>query len=276
VQLLMCLKKEPPEPNALLNHPKVVTTPHLGASTEEAQIKVSIDIARTVVDFLNDKGIRNAVNMPSLDPETLKELKPHIDLSEKMGLMLAQLAEGRFTQVHIRYDGQIAEVPTESMTIAFLKGLLTPVMAENVNFVNASVLARTRGIKITESKSLEPRGFSNLIHVTLKTNKEKRSIGGTVYQKNDSRIVLIDDQRVELHAKGTVLCTSHQDFPGVVGRIGTLLGQNKINIADMTVGRNRPGGLAHTLISLDKPTPPAVLDKIRKIPRMKQAKIVRL
>ena len=269
-------EKEPPGKSELLEHPLVIATPHLGASTEEAQIKVSIDIARTMVDFLTGKALRNAVNMPCVDPEVLKEIEPYIVLAEKIGLMHAQLAQGHVQQVHIRYNGTVVEMPTNPMTIAVIKGLLTPIMAENVNYVNALVLAKERGIRITESTSSEPSTFANLIHVTVKTDKEKRSIAGTLYTRADARIVVLDDLRVELEAKGYVLCIWNKDVPGMVGHIGTVLGKNKVNIADMTVGRDKPGGRARTLISIDHAISEQVMNKIRASKSILDAKLIRL
>ncbi len=269
-------EKEPPGKTELVEHPRVIVTPHLGASTEEAQIKVSIDIARTMADFLTGRALRNAVNMPCVDPEVLREIEPYIALAEKIGLMHAQLAQGHVQQVHIRYDGAVAERPTNPITLAVIKGFLTPILAENVNYVNASVLAKERGIRITESKSSEPSTFANLIHVTLKTDREKRSIAGTLYTRADARIVLLDDLRVELEAKGYVLCIWNKDVPGMVGHIGMVLGKNKINIADMTVGRDKPGGRARTLISIDSPISEKVLSKIRASRSILDAKLIRL
>jgi D-3-phosphoglycerate dehydrogenase len=157
-----------------------------------------------------------------------------------------------------------------------VKGLLTPIMAENVNYVNATVLAKERGIKIVETKSSEPSTFANLIHVTVKTDKEERSIAGTLYTKADARIVLIDDLRVELFAKGYVLCIVNKDVPGMIGFIGTMLGENKVNIADMTVGRDKPGGRARTLISIDDKISDKALETLRGSKNILDARLIKL
>lgn len=268
---------EPPAGKTpLTSHPKVLATPHLGASTEEAQIKVSIDIARTMADYLMGRGIRNAVNMPSVDPEVLREIEPYINLAEKIGSMHAQLAQGHVVEVTVRYDGAISEFPTKPVTIALIKGLLTPIMAENVNYVNATMLAKERGIKVTETKNSDPSSFANLIHVTVKTDKEVRSIAGTLYTKTDARIVLLDDLRVELVARGYVLCIVNKDVPGMIGFIGTMLGKNGVNIADMTVGRDKPGGKARTLISIDDKISDKALETLRGSENILDAKLIKL
>jgi D-3-phosphoglycerate dehydrogenase len=170
----------------------------------------------------------------------------------------------------------VTEFPTTPVTIGLVKGLLTPILAENVNYVNAMVLAKERGIKITESRSSEASAFANLVHVTLRTDRERRSIAGTLYSKHDPRIVLIDELRVELEAKGYVLCIWNKDVPGMVGYIGTILGRNRVNIADMTVGRMKPGGRARTLVSIDSPVSEAVLRKIRASKKILDAKLIKL
>ena len=267
---------EPPKDSPLLGLPSVIVTPHLGASTEEAQVAVSVDVAQSVADYLLGRGVHNAVNMPSLDPELLKELQPYIRLAEKIGSLQTQLIEGQILEVDIRYHGEIVGYETTSITIAFIKGLLTPILAESVNFVNASVLARERGIKITESKSSEPTIYSNLIHVNVRTDKKVSRVAGTLFTREDPRIVLIDDFDVEAEPEGYILLISNKDVPGIVGQIGTLLGVNRINIAGMTLGRDMPGGQARTLLKIDGSVSDKVMQEIKKAKNILDVKLIRL
>ena len=269
-------ESEPPKNSPLLALANVISTPHLGASTEEAQIAVSVDVAQSVADFLLGRGIKNAVNVPMVDPEVLEQIRPYLQLAEKLGSLETQLIEGQLLQVDIHYHGQAAEFDTTPVTLAVIKGILTPILAENVNYVNASVLAKERGIKITESKSSTASHYSNLIQVEVKTDKKKSSVGGTVFTKEDIRIVKVDDFDVEAVPEGYILLISNNDVPGIVGQIGTLLGNNKINIAGMTLGRDKPGGQATTLLKIDSAISDSVMQEIRKAKNILGAKLIRL
>ena len=268
-------EKEPPDKSKLLDHPNVLKTPHLGASTEEAQIKVSVDIARTIVDYLTGQGIRNAVNMPTVDPETLREMEPYCSLAEKVGALQSQIAEGQFLKVEIRYVGHVAKYPSTPLTQSVLKGLLSRILAQDVNLINAEVLAKERGIKVNVTKAPEAAGFANLIQVTLKTAKERRSVAGTLYSRNDPRIVMVDDLRLESVAQGHLLMIENKDVPGMVGQVGTLLGKNKINIADMSVGRNKAKKRARIFINVDAPVSDRVLKQLRRTKNILDAKFIR-
>ncbi len=267
---------EPPKDLALARHPKVIATPHLGASTEEAQIAVAVDVAQSIADFLLGRGVRNAVNVPSLDPKVLKELEPHIRLAEKLGSLQTQLIEGHILQVDICYHGEVVEFETTAITVAVIKGLLTPILAENVNYVNASVLAKDRGIKITESKSSTPISFANLIQVEVKTDKMKSFVAGTLFTREDPRIVMIDNFHVETVPQGYMLLVSNRDVPGIVGQVGTILGNNQINIAGMTFGRDKPGGQAKTVLNVDSFVSDPVIQEIKKAKNILDAKLIKL
>lgn len=267
---------EPPKNSPVIGLPQVIVTPHLGASTEEAQIAVAVDVVQSLIDFFNGKGMRNAVNVPVVDPEVLLELKPYLRLAEKIGLLVAQLIEGQIQQLDIQYLGQTAERETTPVTVAVIKGLLTPILAESVNFVNASVLARERGIKITESKSSTATKFSNLIQVDVKTDRKRTSVAGTVFAREDIRIVMIDNFDVEMQAEGTLLMISNRDVPGIVGQIGTFLGSHQVNIAGMTLGRDVPGGQAKTVLKIDSPISEILLQEIKKIKNILDAKLIKL
>ncbi len=269
-------ESEPPKNSALLNLPSVIATPHLGASTEEAQIAVAVDVAQSIVDFLMGRGIRNAVNVPSLDPEVFKVLQPYISLAEKLGSLQTQLLEGHILQVDVSYHGEIVEYETTTMTVAIIKGLLTPILAENVNYVNASVLAKERGIKITESKSSGLTNFSNLIQVDVKTDKKVSRVAGTLFTREDPRIVAIDNFDVEAVPEGYMVLISNRDVPGIVGQIGTILGDNGINIAGMTLGRDKPGGQAISLVKIDSAIPDKLMQEIKKAKNILDAKLIKL
>ncbi|MBI4432500.1 MAG: phosphoglycerate dehydrogenase [Candidatus Omnitrophica bacterium] len=269
-------EEEPPRQSPLFALPQVILTPHLGASTEEAQIAVSVDVVQSVVDFLKGKGIRNAVNVPSVDPEVLTQIKPYLYLAEKMGALMAQLLEGQILRVDIQYHGEVVNTEVTPITVAVIKGLLTPILAESVNYVNASVLAKERGIKITESKTATALHYSNLIQLEVRTDKKTHSLSGTVFTREDTRIVRMDSFDVEVVPDGFLLMISNRDVPGIVGQIGTLLGENKINIAGMTLGRDMQGGQAKTLLKIDSPVSEAVLNKIKKANNILDAKLIKL
>ena len=269
-------ESEPPKGSPIVSLPQVIVTPHLGASTEEAQIAVAVEVVQSLLDFFHGRGMRNAVNVPVVDPEVLVELKPYLQLGEKLGLLVAQLIEGQILQVDIQYHGQAAERMTTPVTVAVIKGLLTQILAESVNFVNASVLAKERGIKITESKSSTATKFSNLIQVEVKTDKKKTSVAGTVFSREDIRIVMIDTFDVEAQPDGYMLLISNRDVPGIVGQIGTLLGSNHVNIAGMTLGRDMPGGHAKTLLKIDSHISDPLLQEIKKAKNILDAKLIKL
>jgi D-3-phosphoglycerate dehydrogenase len=254
----------------------VVVTPHQGASTEEAQIAVAVDVAQSIIDYLHGKGSKNAVNIPFVDADVLEQIKPYLYLAEKLGSYLAQVIEGHILQVDIQYLGQAAAVETTPITVSVLKGLLTPILAENVNYVNAPVLAKERGIKVTESKSSTSDHYSNLLQVVVRTDKKVSRVAGTVISREDTRIVTIDSFNVEAVPDGYLLLISNNDVPGIVGQIGTLLGNNKVNIAGMTLGRDVPGGHAKTLIKIDGAVSDDLMRQIKQAKNILDAKLIRL
>lgn len=268
--------KEPPEENPLLKVDNVVVTPHLGASTEEAQVNVSIDIAETVRDALLDKGLRNAVNMPNLGPEESKTLRPYINLAEKIGLMQAQLTKGHIKEVSIRYIGDVTELKLEPVTAALIKGILTPILQETVNYVNAPFIAKERGMNIVESKATDIEDFASLIWVRVKSDKEANAIAGTIFIKRDPRIVKINDFYVEAMPAGCMLVIYNRDVPGIIGEIGTILGRNRINISAMSFGREKPGESAITVLNVDSEVPRDVLEEIKKADNISGVTMIKL
>ncbi|MBI2554610.1 MAG: phosphoglycerate dehydrogenase [Candidatus Rokubacteria bacterium] len=270
-------EKEPlPPDHPLLGLDQVIVTPHLAASTEEAQSGVALAIAQQIADVLVRGIVRNAVNVPSVDAETLKELRPYLTLAEKMGRFLAQLAEGRMKQVRLEYAGEVAGLATSVLTVTFLKGLLDVILEEKVSDVNAPYLAKARGIKVVETSTAESEDYASLLAAELQTNKGSWRVAGTLFHKREPRIVRIDGFPLEAVPAGWMLVFANLDVPGVIGRIGTLCGRHQINIAGMQLGRERRGGQAVSILNLDDPIPEAILREIRAMPDIVFAKLVKL
>lgn len=269
-------ENEPPTGSPLLKCSTCLMTPHLGASTEEAQVNVAIEIAEVVRDALLGKAIRNAANFPSVAPEVYKTLEPFINLGEKLGQLSSQMVEGRLKQVDITYSGNVASQETKPLTLAILKGVLTPILQETVNFVNATNLADERGIKIQESKSTQEEEFVNLIEVQAVTDKERINIAGTLFSNKEPRIVKIDNFYVEAIPKGYMVVAHNLDKPGIIGALGTILGKNGINIAGMTFGREAPGAKAITVINVDSLVSTQILEQIKKSPNILSARLIKL
>jgi D-3-phosphoglycerate dehydrogenase len=265
-----------PKDHPLLGLEQVIATPHLGASTEEAQSGVAVAIAQQVSDVLVRGVIRNAVNAPSVDPEALGALRPYLTLVEKMGSFLGQLAEGRMKEVQIEYAGEVTTLAMAPLTVTFLKGLLTAILQENVTDVNAPLLAKARGLKLTETTTSESLDYASLIAAELRTDKGSWRVAGTLFNKREPRIVRIDGYPLEAVPAGWMLVFSNLDVPGVIGRIGTLCGRHQINIAGMQLGRERRGGRAVSILNLDDPIADPILDEIRAMPDIVFAKLVKL
>lgn len=269
-------EEEPPKNSKLLKLDKVVLTPHLGASTEEAQVNVAIDVANTVRDALLGRGVKNAVNVPCLDPEICKLIDPYLKLAENIGAMHSQLCEGHIKRVKVRYVGDILKYDLTPFTVSLMKGMLTPILQESVNFVNALVIAKERGINIVETKTAEVQDFASLICVEVETEKSENLIMGTLFTKVDPRIVKINEFYVDCVPEGYMLVIFNNDVPGIIGQIGTILGGAKINIAGMSFGREEKGGNAITVLNVDCEVPPKVLEEIRKSKNIQEARLVRL
>jgi len=269
---------EPPSAGSmeLLKHERVICTPHLGASTREAQVNVALQVAQQVADVLTGGAVRNAVNLPSIDPKVYQRIEPYLNLAEKMGSLQSQLGEGHLREVSIEYRGDVLNYPTSPITSSVLKGIFAGSSERTINLVNAPFLARERGVKVNEIKSSEHEDFSNLITVTYCTSKGKRIISGTIFGKNDPRIVRMDECHFDAYPEGDMLVCGNVDVPGVIGRIGTILGDENINIARMTWGREKSGGRAVTLLNVDSPIPDQVLEKIVAQKHILWAKRVRL
>ncbi len=258
-------EKEPPGENPLLLLDEVICTPHLGASTDEAQENVAVAVAEQIVDYLINGQIRNAINVPSVDAETLKKIKPYLYLGEKLGALQAQLCKGRIQQINIIYSGEVAKMETSPITLAVLKGLLSVFVETDLNMVNAPVIAKERGIEVLESRSSESHDFASLISVIITTDEESKTIEGTLFGKEDTRIVRIDEYHVEASPEGNMLVFSNVDAPGVIGKIGTILGNNNINIAGFNLCRRMVKGKAMAIVNLDSPLTDKAQDEIKKI-----------
>lgn len=268
-------EQEPPPPDhPLLKLEQVIVTPHLGASTIEAQEYVAVDVAEQIVNFFKGIPPSSPVNLPVLPPEVLSLVQPYIQLMERMGRLLAGIGGKKINKVEITYYGDITETETSVLTRSFLKGLLEPVLSLPINIVNAPIIAENRGIGVSETRSSAPIDYANLSIAKLYSEEGIRTVGGTVIGKGEPRIVSIDGYRVDFVPEGIVLITSHIDKPGMIGKVGTILGKNDINIAGMNVGRVEKRGKAVMVLSVDENIPPNVLKEIKEIDGIEKAWVV--
>lgn len=257
-------EKEPPDPeHPLIKLDNVIVTPHLGASTIEAQKVVAIEIAKQVVDYLIHGIVRNAVNVPSISAEALRILQPVLKLAEKIGLLSAQIAEGAIQELEIVYKGELAKIETKPVTLSLVKGLLTPFLKEDVNYVNALFRAKDRNIKITEAKTEETEDFTSLISLKVKHTHGETLVEGTLFGKKEPRIVRINGFRLDALPEGHMLYIFNEDKPGVIGKIGTILGRHQLNISRMHVGQDPMRKRNIILLSLDQPPTPEALAELR-------------
>jgi len=262
-------EKEPPDPdNPLLELDELICTPHLGASTEEAQENVALAIAEQMVDYLLHGTIMNAANFPSVDKETLAVIRPYLTLAERLGSFHAQVVTGGLEEVSIEYSGEVTSLNVAPITVSLLKGLLYPILKEDVNYVNAPVIAKDRGIKVIESTISKSEDFVSLITLKVKTSKEERLVVGTIFGKSDPWIVQVDQFRIEAVPDKYMLLFHTQDKPGVIGNIGTSLGTHGINISRMQFGRERLEGESLLLLSTDSLVPKEIIEQIRKLPHV--------
>jgi D-3-phosphoglycerate dehydrogenase / 2-oxoglutarate reductase len=254
----------------------IILTPHLGASTEEAQTNVAIDVAEQIRDVLLGRTARSAVNIPGLRPEVMEQLKPSLMLAETLGNLVGQLAGGRIESLEIRLQGEVASFDAQPIVVAALKGLLTPALQERVNYVNAAIEAKDRGIRVIETRDASIRDYSGSIHLTAKGPRETRTVTGALLNQEELRITNIDDFPINVPPTRHMLITQHRDMPGIIGQIGSLLGQFNVNIASMQVGRKLVRGNAVMVLSLDDPLPEGVLAEIVKANGITDAYIVNL
>lgn len=266
---------EPPLESPLIDLANVVATPHLGASTAEAQINVAIEVANDIIRALKGELVKNAVNMITVRPEEYHEIKPFIELAEKMGSLYTQLKNGRISEVEMIYSGKVTKFDVKPITVAAIKGILTNMLEFPPNLVNAYLLAKERGIKISEKKVSEDQDAPGTITLQVTTDKGKSGISGTVFEKDEIRITAIDDYKIDLIPRGYALMSFHKDRPGIVGQVGSLLGNNDINIAYMQLGRKSFRGEALMVLGIDEEVPENVLNEIRKIEDVSDALFIK-
>jgi D-3-phosphoglycerate dehydrogenase len=269
--------KEPPSGNPLLEMENVVGTPHLGASTTEAQDNVAIEAAELMADFLLEGKVKNAANAPSVDEKVLERLRPYIFLGEKLGSLTAQMLKGNLEALEVTYSGELEQGEVAPLTVAMLKGFLGHVLDSDVNEVNALSKAKERGIQVVESKTSKSEDFAALVRVLARSDVEEVSVAGTVFGKrNDPRIVRVNDFHVDAIPEGSLIIIMNWDRPGAVGKIGTTLGNNDVNIADMTLGRKKAGKSAVTLLNIDGEIPDKVVEELQKLDEVIDVKVVHL
>ena len=262
--------KEPPECRELVEHPKVLSTPHLGASTREAQINVGVQIAEQIVAALTEGSYDNALNLPLSDTGALVKFNQYVELTERIGVFAAQFVEGAIEKVTIELAGECGEA-AEPLKLAVLKGILSPATGGNVNFVNAPLLARSRGVKV-ESTLTESDDYTNLISVTAVTQKQTCRVDGTVFGDELPRIVRINEFFMEVNPSGHILALKNQDVPGVIGQVGTILGDAGVNIAEYRLGRDDVNKNTLSLVSIDTKATDETVEKIRAVEGMQLVK----
>lgn len=262
----------------LRTNPKIIMTPHLGASTEEAQENVGIEVAEQIIDLLTTGEVRNAVNLPNLDAKTYARVKPFLTLAEKLGKLAGQLAPKRNEKLVITYGGKAAELRTDPVTRSLLKGFLESAGGQEVNQVNVRLMAKNLGLLVEEIKSNEETDYNEWIHVAVYSGGQKAvSTGGTVLgARNQPRIVRLNSRTVEIVPAGVLFLFNNKDRPGMVGHIGTLMGKHQVNIASMTLDRDNAGGQALTVLNLDSVPPQELLNEIQKDPDISNVRVVRL
>jgi D-3-phosphoglycerate dehydrogenase / 2-oxoglutarate reductase len=270
---------EPPADWSLAQLPQVIATPHIAASTEEAQELVGIETAATVRDFLRDGMVRNAVNFPSIHPDELQRLQPWIRLTDSLGALVSQMGAARIHELGVRYYGALVESRgVEVLAASAAAGVLRPILSSGVSIVNARAVARARGIDIVESRSSRSRHYRSLVSIKLQTDSGERWVEGTVFEPNSPRLVSVRGIDVEAPLGGTMLIIANDDQPGVIGEVGTILGRHHVNIANFALGRNASGAIG--VVNVDEeagggPTLDAALQELRRIPAVREAFLVR-
>jgi len=271
------VQEPPPADFALRKLPQVIMTPHLGASTAEAQESVGIEIAEAIRNFLGKGEIQNAVNVPNVDTKTLGVLRPYLLLGEKLGRAISQIAPNRVDQLIISYSGPVSEVNTQPVTRLVLKGFLERISGREVNQVNCMNIAANLGLRVEENRTASLSDYTELIEVTVRSPTEEFSIAGTFFgSANNPKIVRINENSVEASPHGVLFLMANKDRPGIVGWIGTILGKHKVNIANMSLSREQQGGKALTVLNLDSAPNEVVLKEITSDPDIYWVKVVKL
>jgi len=262
---------EPARDNVLFGHPDVVATPHLGAATAEAQENVALQVAEQMSDFLIDGAVANAVNMASVTAEEAPRLRPYLALARILGSFAGQLTETAIKAVHVEFEGHAATLNTRPLVSVVIEGLLRPLL-DNVNMVNAPLIARQRDIDVKETRDERPGDYQTLIRVTVTTERQSRDVAGTLFADSRPRLVEIKGINLEAETAPHMLYITNEDKPGFIGALGTVLGDAGVNIATFHLGRAVPGGDAIALIAVDQPVGADLLRKVRGLPHVVQAK----
>jgi D-3-phosphoglycerate dehydrogenase len=256
---------------------RLILTPHLGASTEEAQENVAVDVAEQIRDVLLGRPARSAVNIPGLTPEVMDRLKPHLQLAETLGQLLIQLAGGQISELEVRLQGEFAAHPSQPLVVAALKGVLSTALGDGINYVNAGLEAKERGIRVLEVKDDASRDYAGgSLQLSSSSSKGNHSVTGAVFADGELRITTIDEFPVNVNPSRHMLFTRHRDMPGIIGQLGSLLGEHNVNIASMQVGRRIVRGDAVMVLSVDDPIPPSLLAIIHDIKGIQEAHPVTL
>lgn len=266
----------PPAGNPFVLHPKIVVTPHLGASTEEAQLAVAEEAARLLVDFFAKGQVRFSVNMGSLSKAELEDLRLYLDLGRRLGMLHAQMDRGTARSATIRYRGEVASKNTKLITASFAAGWLEAALEEQVNLVNAEVLLKERGIAVVEEVSSDTGDFGTLIQTEVTTERKTYTAAGTLFGKQSVRLVRLSQYDLDAHLDGTLFVFTHHDRPGLIGFIGTTFGQHGVNIAQMNVGRKQPGGEAIGVVNLDSVPSKEALEAVEKHPDVLSVSVIKL
>jgi len=263
--------EEPAKENALFGHEKLVATPHLGASTSEAQVNVAVQVAEQMADYLLDGAVTNALNMPSVTAEESIRLNPYMSLAQQLGSFAGQLTEHALKTIQIEYQGDVTELNTRPLTAIMVQGLLQPLM-DCVNMVNALAVAKERDIDIIETRHDAEGDYNTYIKVTVTTDHQTRCVAGTLFADKRPRIVSIKDIALETELAENMLYVSNEDLPGFIGALGTTLGASGLNIATFSLGRAEEGGEAIALVAIDAPADAATIAAVEKLPHVKQVK----
>ncbi|RNI11874.1 phosphoglycerate dehydrogenase [Methanohalophilus sp. RSK] len=266
---------EPPENCSFVGLDNAVVTPHLGASTEEAQVNVAVSVAEEVISVLNGGPARSTINIPSIKPEIMSTIAPYLELAETLGSAVSQLMDGNYEKVEIAYKGDVAGKDTRHLTLAALKGVLKTIMGAAVNYVNAPSIAKSRDIEVVESKSERVEEYSSSVTIKLSKDSISKSITGTVVE-DDLRIIMIDGQRVDLAPSGYMIVSNHINRPNVIGPCCMILGDNEINISGMQVGRVQICGKTIMALNVDSEVSEGILEQIRHVDGIIDAKLVSL
>lgn len=269
-------EKEPTTDSPLFALKNFIATPHLGASTQEAQLNVAFDVALEIVAALKGDFVKNAVNIPSLSPGVMAVVKPYLQLAEKMGKFAAQLTDGRTDKIEINYCGDLAGQEVTPITTAVLKGFLDAILQESVNFVNAATQAKNRGINVVQQQTVEEGDYANLIILKVVSDQGEISVAGTIFGGTDARFVFIDGFHVDAMPEGHMLYVDHIDKPKIIGPVANLIGNHNINISGMQVGRKSIGGRAVMLLNVDNSVPKEIMEEIIKIDGVRYVKNVGL